>query len=116
MVVGYGNDWAVPRKAERPQQKMLEGFDLPSEIKDGIIDRSITLEQLSWEPTQCAAEGEAALFDLCPDCGVLASTVAVQLTYYAQEPHTLHMWCLRGHAWRWNEIEGHIRQDGKWQR
>lgn len=133
MVMGYGNDWdlreevdtrlreaAAERPAETLEQPTLEGFEVPSELPE-IVERSIkeriaTLEQMAWEPEQAANDGDRVLFDKCPECGVLASTIAVQLTYYHMEPTTLHMWCLRGHAWKWNEIEGRRMEHPKWQR
>lgn len=51
----------------------------------------------------------------CPRCGALPSTAAVQLTYQDGEPITLHFWCLKRHAWRWNHIEGRVVEPEKWQ-
>lgn len=84
--------------------------ELPDSVRERIEQRVAESVLFAWEPSQAATEGEHTQFDTCPTCGVLASTVAVQLTYYSQEPYTVHMWCLKGHAWRWNEFEGRIVQ------
>lgn len=142
MVMGYGNDgrseggkweghYGDDQLLSAPQEVYVKavvhemvGEGLPPSVHRRVLEHMtgqapVALGWLDWSPEQAADAQDVALFDVCPSCRqhhVLASTIAMQMTYQRDEPVTLHLWCIKGHAWRWNAIEGRVIEPAKWQR
>lgn len=93
-------------------------FDIPEQLGEIINQTQTTDDLFQWEPRPgMLGVGDSTITEAahCPRCKAEASTFAIQLTYQVGEPDTLHMWCLKGHAWRWNQIEGRVAEPDRWQ-